>query len=152
MIIITPFSDIFKIYLNIVTEDLYSLLDESDAEYNLITLLLRAVSLFEYPKVSLEYDVEQQVFIEKLNDREINLLADFMAELWLRDHLFDNRLAEAEYIDKDFSIKQQEQIKALNTLYETVRKERQYQQRMYNRHSRDGGTFKYSNLAGGVLW
>lgn len=151
MIVITPFSDIFELYLNIVTENMYSLLDEEDTEYDLIQLLKRAINLFEYPKVSLECDFENRVFLEKLNNREIGLLADFMAELWFRDHLFDANLVEAEYIDKDFSIKQQEQIKVLNTAYENIRKERQYQQRLYNRHSRDGGTFKYSKLAGGVL-
>lgn len=155
----TPFSEVFKIYLSIVKEDLYTLYDEEVLTEELSSLLIRAITNFEYSKVSLEYEVEYDsdndniknyTFINTLTNAEIVLLAEMMASYWLEDHLFDSRLATAVYIDKDFSIKQQEQIKALATICKDNNERLNYNKKMYGRKTANG-TPNFSGLAGGVL-
>ena len=60
-----------------------------------------------FPRVSLEFDKEEQAFIEELGEQEIQLLATFMKNEWLKRALYSWTLIRQEYSTKDFQLTSQ---------------------------------------------
>ena len=99
----TPFSVVYKSFLSKITDDMYMELTPQDTEKILQQLLLSALSSFEFPRQSLEYqEIEKAketnnedqeeiktefVFINKLTNEEINIISTYMIVEWLGQQL-----------------------------------------------------------------
>jgi predicted rRNA methylase YqxC with S4 and FtsJ domains len=133
----TSLSDVFEMFLSLITDDLYSIFDAQDTEDDLILLLKQIVPKFEFPREPIS--IENGVFNRELIQEEINILANLMMEQWLRRKIMDQRNVRLEYGDKDFALRsQQAHLKVLNETMREIKEETHYMQRMYNRRTADG--------------
>lgn len=95
----TPFSDIYKIFLNECTDDMYMEISKEDTEKMLKQLLLIAIPLFEFPRQDLtNYDEDFECFNIQLTREEQNVLAAYMMVPW-----FDQQLATCELVRMKYS-------------------------------------------------
>lgn len=144
----TPFSEVFEIFLSLITDDLYSIFDEKETEEDLCILLKQAIPRFEFPKDVIELDSINKSFTRILTIEEINIIGNIMAELWLGRKIKDQRIINMEYGDKDFSMKSQgSHLKVLNDTLKDLKIETHYMQKLYNRRTKTG-TPNYSGIAG----
>lgn len=144
----TPFSSIFEIFFNQITDDLYCIFDEKETEEDLILLLKQSIPQFEFPKTLLDINLEEKCFVNDLSMEEINILASIMVKVWLKRATQDQRLIRLEYGDKDFSMgNQSTHLKILDAKLKDIEQEIYYMQRLYNRRTKTGQP-NYSGIAG----
>ena len=104
----TPFKKIYEVFLSKIEQDVWDLTIElNNLEEDWFMLLRSAVNRFMFPRVSLEFDKEEQAFIEELGEQEIQLLATFMKNEWLKRALYSWTLIRQEYSTKDFQLTSQ---------------------------------------------
>lgn len=104
----TPFKKIYEVFLSKIEQDVWDLTIElNNLEEDWFMLLRSAVNRFMFPRVSLEFNKEEQAFIEELGEQEIQLLATFMKNEWLKRALYSWTLIRQEYSTKDFQLTSQ---------------------------------------------
>ena len=104
----TPFRDVYEVFLGKIEQDTWDLVrDVQDLEEDWFMLLRSAVNRFMFPRISLEFNEALQSFNEKLGEQEIQVLAVFMRNEWLKRALYTYSLIRQEYSTKDFQLTSQ---------------------------------------------
>jgi len=104
----TPFREVYDAFLGKIDQDEWNLYTDLEMlEQDWFMLLKSAVERFMFPRVSLEYSVEAQSFTEQLGQQEIQILAVFMRNEWLKRALYSWSLIRQEYSTKDFQLTSQ---------------------------------------------
>ena len=78
----TPFSNIYKVFLSKITDDMYMELDKAQTQDMMAELLESAIPWFEFPKVNLSARDDAN-FHTSLSNEEINILATYMIVEWI---------------------------------------------------------------------
>lgn len=104
----TPFREVYETFLGKIDQDEWDLTkDLGNLEQDWLMLLKSAINRFMYPRVSLKYIETDQHFIEELGQQEIQLLAVFMKNEWLKRALYSWTVIKQEYSTKDFQLTSQ---------------------------------------------
>lgn len=104
----TPFRKIYEVFLGKIEQDTWDLvLDIQMLEEDWFMLLRSAINRFMFPRISLEFNEELQCFNEELTEQEIQVLAIFMRNEWLKRALYTYSLIRQEYSTKDFQLTSQ---------------------------------------------
>lgn len=104
----TPFRKIYEAFLGKIEQDTWDLvLDIQMLEEDWFMLLRSAINRFMFPRISLEFNEELQCFNEELTEQEIQVLAVFMRNEWLKRALYTYSLIRQEYSTKDFQLTSQ---------------------------------------------
>jgi ABC-type phosphate transport system auxiliary subunit len=131
----TPYSTIFKVFLNKISDPIYANLDIEVAEDDMIMLLNEAVLLFEYPKIDLkDKNDEDQVFNNTLGFDEIQLLAHLMTHAWLQRQLRDIELLRQTMSPLEFQ--KYSQANHINSLLKLEQHSYEYIETLKKRYSR----------------
>lgn len=84
----TSFSDIYKVFLSKITEDMYMELTPQDTKKLLHELLIDALHWFEFPRQDIyNYNAEAECYNIALSTEEQNIIATYMVVEWLGQQL-----------------------------------------------------------------
>lgn len=104
----TPFREVYETFLGKIDQDEWDLTtDLGNLEQDWLMLLKSAINRFMYPRISLEFNEAEQAFVEQLTLQEVQLLAVFMKNEWLKRVLYTWSLIRQEYSTKDFQLTSQ---------------------------------------------
>lgn len=113
-------------------------------------LLRMAVQNFLFPRISLEFLVDQETgetnFAEEITDAEKQVLATYMKHEWLKRSITNWKNIEMLYHDKDFKISGK--AAHLNALINLEAVYDEECKKIANKYSRK--VFDYTTLAGGI--
>ena len=143
----TDFNIIYTRFYSKITDDMYMELDFNQTSSLLEELLVNAVPWFEFPKVSLRYDLTNQRFTYELSDEEINIIATYMVLGWLDQQLASIEVTRMKYSGSDFKMTSQanhmNKLKELRKEYERIgfHLQRLYKRRRYDKHGNVRSTF-----------
>ena len=157
----TPFSVVYNNFFSRITDDMFLELDKIDTEKILEELLMQAIPLFEFPKVSLDFcpsvietvmeeewnpDTEtmdlipvkkitqEGYFKYKLTLDEISVLASYMVVYWLGYQLASVENVRMKYSGSDYKLTSQANHMAkLQSLKNNYQQQAFHLQRLYNR-------------------
>ena len=146
----TPFKEVYSAFLAKIEQDEWSLeFQVEEMERDFFEIMKVAINYFLFPRVSLEYDAEKQEFNEKLGIEEINYLAVYMKNEWLKRKLANWELIQQQYHTSDFSfLSQANHMSKLKEVIELSNKECLHTTNIYSRvinHT----PFNWKKLAGG---
>lgn len=100
----TPFQRVYDAFLSKVEADEWMMNEYwEDVKKDWKMLLDGAVLRFRYPRVSLDYDLENETFEGDLGNDEIQILANLMKLEWIRRCVATWDNIRQLYSDKDFS-------------------------------------------------
>ena len=147
----TPLMKVYDAFLSKVGEDDWAQCrDEEDLKEFLqdwFSILKAARAYFKFPRCGLDIDEENQVFCDrKMGDDEIQVLAVYMKQEWLKRTIDTWENIKTQYEESDFS-----QAKLLATfikLREVVKEEAKEKESLYYR-SINNKPFKFRRLSGG---
>ncbi len=156
----TPFLKVYDAFLARITADEWTLEEElAIVERDWQELLKMAIARFKYPRVSLEFeevsaaDIEDSSpqlkiyqFKEDLTNDEIQLLAVYMKQEWVRRCIADVNHISMLYTSKDFSAANH--LDKLNDLEARVMLEVEEQQDIYDRSRGKAPAEIFRQLAG----
>lgn len=173
----TPFSDIFNSFLSKTTDDMYMELDDYDTQRLLGELLVSAIPSFEFPRVSLDYEVtatekmnvdvqmtdengepyvetiekdvvKEGFFYSQLSQEEINILATYMVVQWVGQQLASVENTRMKYSGSDFKFTSQaNHMQKLIQLKNDYQKEGFHLQRLYKRRRKDKNGIMRSTMS-----
>lgn len=131
----TPYADIFRVFLGKITDPAYATLDIEVSEDDMMILLDDAILNFDYPKVDLKAkdDVAQE-FTNTLTFDEKQLLGHLMAHSWLRRQLRDVELLRQTMSPLEFQ--KYSQANHINVLVKLEEQDWLYIERLKKRYSR----------------
>lgn len=159
----TSFTLVYDRFLSKITDDMFMELNEIDTCHLLSSLLLSAISCFEFPRVDLfDYELmeasetveycgvasnnikvqaltyEGGYFYADLSAEEIEILATYMIVEWIGQQLASVENTRMKYSGSDFKFTSQaSHLKALLSLKETYKTEGFHLQRLYKRRKKD---------------
>ena len=140
----TPFNKVYTAFLSRILEDEWQQWMYEEAEQDWRQILENAITLFKFPRVSLEHD--DNGFLADLTQAEIQVLADFMKVEWLNRCIMTWENVKPMYEERDFS--QANLLDKLEGALENEKRSAKERESIYYR-SRNGKPFDYSKLAGG---
>ena len=143
-------TDVYDAFLSKVNEDDWShCYSKEDLEWFLKdwrAFLNSAIPYFKFPRCSLEIDETKQVFAdEAMSPAEIQVLATYMKQEWLKRTIDSWENIKTQYDEKDFS--QANLLKTFISLKDQVVEEAKFLESVYYR-SVTKQPFNYRNLAG----
>ena len=146
----TPYTQIYKAFLNKITDRDRAALSDIELEDDMEGLLMASLPYFRFPKKDLTFDENEKVFLEDLSNHEIQILAVLMKREWYKRFIADSDVLLQKYGDTDFEFKSQaNHLKALiSGQTEIIDKEIKKMLSDYSRSSGSGKVFDYSLLAG----
>lgn len=131
----TPYSEVFKVFLGKITDPIYATLDIEASEDDMIILLNDAILNFEFPKIDLRAkDDELQQFTNDLGFDEIQLLGYLMAHSWLRRTLRDIELLRQSMSTVEFQ--KYSQANHIRTLMDMEQQDLRHIDNLKKRYSR----------------
>lgn len=142
--------DVYDAFLSRVNEDDWAqCYDKDDLEWFMKdwrAFLNSAIAYFKFPHCSLEIDEEKQIFIDpKMGYQEVNVLATYMKQEWLKRTIDSWENIKTQYEEKDFS--QANLLKTFIALKEQVIEEAKLLESIYYR-SLNKKPFNYGKLVG----
>ena len=99
----TNFQVVYDAFLGKMLDDEWVSWDMEEIEQDWRALLLAALPWFKFPRVSLEYDLDEDSFVEDLNNEEIQILATYMKCEWLNRTILTWENVKPLYEERDFS-------------------------------------------------
>lgn len=143
--------NVYEAFLSKVNEDDWSHgYSKEDLEWFLLdwrAFLNSAMPYFKFPRCRLDIDEERQCFIdEKMGPAEIQVLATFMKQEWLKRTVDSWENIKTQYDEADFS--QANLLSNFIKLKDQVTADARQLEANYYR-SPEHRTFNYSSLAGG---
>lgn len=119
----TAFSDIYKIFLSKLTDDMYMELTPQDTERLLKELFLNSLHWFEFPRQDIyDYNFESESYNISLTTEEQNIIATYMVVEWLGQQLASIENTRMKYSGSDFKFTSQAnhlaKVQALKKYYE----------------------------------
>ena len=147
----TTLMDVYDAFLSRVNEDdwanCYSQDDLNWFIKDWRAFLNSALSYFKFPRCRLDIDEENQIFIdENFGKEEINVLATYMKQEWLKRTIDSWENIKTQYDEKDFS--QANLLKTFIELKNQVTEEAKDLERIYYR-SVERRPYNYRKLTGG---
>lgn len=143
-------SDVYKAFLAKVNEDDWaSIKTEEDMEWLLAdwkTIYESAYPYFKFPRCSLELNDNEEFIDSKMSQMEIQILAVYMKQEWIKRTVDSWENIKTQYEEKDFS--QANLLKTFIQLRQQVNDEAEHLERLYSR-SVNKKPFNYTILAGG---
>ena len=137
----TPFTEIYDLFLSKVTDDMYMELTKGETEAMLTDLLMSSMHFFEFPRQDIyNYDLSLNQFNVELTTEEKNILATYMIVAWLDQQLATIELVRMKYSSSDYSFTSQ-----ANHLNKVMQLKKEYErvgfhlQRLYKRRIQDDG-------------
>lgn len=146
----TPFKEVYNAFLARIEQDEWSLTtDLGNLERDWFELMKMAINRFNFPRISLEYDENNECFVEKLGLQEIQYLAVVMKNEWYKRCVSTWRLIQQQYHTKDFEFLSQ--ANHISKLLELVEQSNKECFNMADRYSRviNHKPFDWTKLAGG---
>ena len=138
----TLLQDVYDAFLVKMLDDEWANWDEADMEEDWYNLLLGAIPYFKFPRVSLEID--DDCFVESLNNEEIQILASYMKCEWLNRTILTWENVKPLYEERDFS--QANLLDKFNEMLAAEKKNARKLESLYYR-SIDNKPFDYTQLA-----
>ena len=153
----TPFTEVYSNFLSKITDDMYMELTPEDTYQILQELLMSALPKFEFPRQSLEFEfrdlgnvdqmgdpIEEGVFVSKLTNEEINIIANYMIVEWIGQQLASVENVRMKYSGSDFKFTSQaNHMQKLLQMKKDYEREGFHLQRLYKRRLRDNnGIYK----------
>lgn len=125
----TPFTDVYEVALSKMRD--YNLSTENmstEALEDLLFIFLNsAIVLYDVPIHNLDYVVEEKAFVETLDRMEIEILALYIIASHVQSYVISTNHIEQIMTTKDFTMySQANQLKAIKTLYESIKREASY--------------------------
>lgn len=102
----TPFDIVYDAFLAKILEDEWVNWDLEEIKADLKSLLDGAIPWFKFPRKSLEVNFNEdgeEFFIEKLDNEEIQILAQYMKCEWLNRTILTWENVKPLYEERDFS-------------------------------------------------
>lgn len=146
----TPFREVYNAFLARIEQDEWSLTtDLGNLERDWFELMKMAINRFNFPRVSLKYDENNECFVEELGLQEIQYLAVVMKNEWYKRCVSTWRLIQQQYHTKDFEFLSQ--ANHISKLLELVEQSNKECFNMADRYSRviNHKPFDWTKLAGG---
>ena len=142
--------DVYDAFLSRVNEDDWShCYTKEDLEWFIRdwrAFLNAALPYFKFPRCSLDINEETQTFEdERMGAHEIQVLATYMKQEWLKRTIDSWENIKTQYDEKDFS--QANLLKTFIALKSQVIEEAKYAESVYYR-SRDKKPYNFKKLAG----
>ena len=147
----TPFLKVYDAFLARITADEWTLEEElAIVERDWRQLLQIAISRFKYPRVSLETEEDGETgvaqFTADLSNDEIQLLALYMKEEWVKRCIASWENIRQLYADKDFS--QANHLDKLNKLAAAIGDDVHHMEGSYDRSWNKRPADLFKKLAG----
>lgn len=133
------FSDLHLQLLNTIQSDTLASMSDEDIARTLNLVLIRAIADFLFPRVSLDYEripgeIEDYQFVEKITQKEINVILALSKKIWLEQQLDNENHLESVYYDKDVRTHSRANLlKQLNSRYQVAQEEVRLAQYNYSR-------------------
>ena len=140
----TPFRKVNEAFLSRILEDEWQHWMLEEAEQDWYQIMVNALTWFKFPRTSLE--INEDGFINDLNNEEIQIIADFMKCEWLNRCIMTWENVKPLYEERDFS--QANLLDKLDDLYKAQEEKALRREAIYYR-SIKGKPFDFSKLAGG---
>lgn len=142
--------DVYDAFLSRVNEDDWShCYTKEDLEWFIRdwrSILNAALPYFKFPRCGLEIDEEKQTFKDsKVSQAEIQVLATYMKQEWLKRTVDSWENIKTQYSESDFS--QANLLKTFISLKDQVVEEAKFAESIYYR-SRNRKPYNYGKLAG----
>ena len=100
----TPFKVLFDSFLARIESQDWVIPEQIEiAERDWIQLLKIAIFQFRFPRVSLEFDENEKVFLNEVGNPEIQVLATIMKHQWIKRCIASWEQIKMLYSNKDFS-------------------------------------------------
>lgn len=163
----TRFSEVYDSFLSKVTDDMYMELTKEDTYKILYTLIISAIPNFEFPRISLEYELKTSLLVSeegeepssesfwafknKLTQEEINIIATYMVVEWLGQQLATVENTRMKYSGSDFKFTSQ-----ANHMQKILQQKKDYEregfhlQRLYKRRKIDSNGI-YKSTMGTIM-
>lgn len=145
----TPLMNVYDAFLSKVNEDDWShCYTKEDLEWFIKdwrAFLNSALLYFKFPRCSLEIDENNQCFKGDLNNQEIQVIATYMKQEWLKRTIDSWENIKTQYDEKDFS--QANLLKTFISLKDQVIEEAKFAESLYYR-SINRRPFNFKKLAG----
>lgn len=143
--------DVYDAFLSRVNEDDWShCYSQEDLEWFIKdwrAFLNAALPYFKFPRCSLDIDEATQTFIDpKMSQQEVNVIATYMKQEWLKRTIDSWENIKTQYDEKDFS--QANLLKTFIQLKDQVVTEAKFLESVYYR-SINRKPFNFRRLAGG---
>lgn len=143
--------DVYDAFLSRVNEDDWShCYSQEDLEWFIKdwrAFLNAALPYFKFPRCSLDIDEATQTFIDpKMSQQEVNVIATYMKQEWLKRTIDSWENIKTQYDEKDFS--QANLLKTFIQLKDQVITEAKFLESVYYR-SINRKPFNFRRLAGG---
>jgi len=130
----TTFEEVYNIFLSKVTDDMFLELSEEETQMILDQLIVSAIPHFEFPRVSLDYEIADKTFNATLTTEEMNIIAVYMVVEWLGQQLASVENTRMKYSGTDFKFTSQaNHMKQLNALMTNYTTQGFHLQRLYKR-------------------
>ena len=150
----TPFSKVYNLFLSKITDDMYMEFTREDTIKMLRELLVSAISWFEFPRKTLEYqdpddpsDEEDGYFISDLTQEEMNIIAVYMIKEWIGQQLASVENTRMKYSGSDFKFTSQANHMAkLQSMSKEYERQGFHLQRLYKRRKKDSNGVYRSTL------
>ena len=140
----TSFQAINDAFLSKILEDEWETWEEEEMKEDWKSLLLGALPWFKFPKHSLEYNEAEECFVEDLDQKEIQILANYMKCEWLNRTIMTWENVKPLYEERDFS--QANLLKSFESMLEKEEKKTKRLESVYYR-SRENKPFDFTKLA-----
>ena len=140
----TDFQVVYDAFLAKILDDEWANWYEDAIQEDWKALLMGAITWFKFPRVSLEYDSENNAFIADLNNDEVQILATYMKCEWLNRTILTWENVKPLYEERDFS-----QANLLSKFNETLAAEKKNGARLESKYYRsiNSKPFDYTTLA-----
>lgn len=139
----TPFMKVYDRFFDLITDDMYVEWTEEDTKKDLQNILVAAIPNFEFPKISLKYEIlkydlvkfsDDSYFHADFTEEEINIVAKLMVINWLQRQITSIENTRQKYYGDSFKLTSQaSHLKALISLKEDLQKDSKKEQRLYKR-------------------
>lgn len=142
----TPLQDVYDAFLVRIESEDWILPDELYiAQRDWLELLKIAIFQFRFPRIDLEIDKDNDCFVNKLTNSELQVLATYMKYEWVKRCVASWEEIKMLYSNKDFS--QANHLDKLEKLSDQVWTECLHTAATYDR-SRGGKPYDYRRFAG----
>ena len=134
---------VYDRFFDLITDDMYVEWTEEDTKKDVQNILVAAIPNFEFPKISLKYEIlkydlvefsDDSYFYADFTEEEINIVAKLMVINWLQRQITSIENTRQKYYGDSFKLTSQaSHLKALISLKEDLQKDSKKEQRLYKR-------------------
>lgn len=126
---------LFPLFLSTLSSCTFASYTDEELEQALIPLAVRAIAIFRFPRISLDYIIDEETgvgeFVNDVTMNELEVILSWMKVLWVEYQLSKERNYENLYADKDVKAFSSGNLissitKALTTFMDAARKKEEF--------------------------